>query len=110
MVSIGSEIYANVWSPEALVSKIHIGKLKGHTQSIACGTYLGKSPYFVTIDISNKVIIWDIKNFVNVQTFSCTSRNSIVGMIALSKNCFWPYNKRFMQIDNISGEDEAEHD
>lgn len=40
MVSIGSEIYANVWQPESLVSDVHIGKLRGHKVSIVDGHYL----------------------------------------------------------------------
>jgi len=62
MVSIATEIYANVWSPESLVSDIHIGKLKGHKKSIVAGDYLNRAPFFATIDILNMVIIWDIKN------------------------------------------------
>lgn len=53
MVSIGTEIYANVWSPESLISDIHLGKLKGHKKAITDGNYLGKSPFFVTIDLIN---------------------------------------------------------
>lgn len=30
MISIGNEIYANVWAPESMVSDMHIGKLSGH--------------------------------------------------------------------------------
>ena len=51
MVSIGNEIFANVWQPESLVSDVHIGKLKGHKVSIVDGNYLEKAPFFVTIDI-----------------------------------------------------------
>ena len=31
-------------------------------------------------------------------------------MVALNKNCFWPYGKRFLQVDNYSSDKEAEAD
>lgn len=37
MISIGHEVFANVWAPESLVSDIHIGRLKGHKTSITDG-------------------------------------------------------------------------
>lgn len=61
MISIGNEIFANVWQPESLVSDVHIGKLKGHKVSVVDGDYLDKAPFFVTIDIENVVLFWDIK-------------------------------------------------
>ena len=66
MVSIATEIFANVWSPESLVSDIHLGKLRGHKKSIVCGDYLGKAPFFATIDMINNIMIWDIKNLYSV--------------------------------------------
>ena len=66
MVSIGNEIYANVWAPESLVSDIHIGKLRGHKRGIVDGSFLNKAPYFVTIDEENVIFFWDIITFINV--------------------------------------------
>jgi WD40 repeat protein len=60
MISIGNEIFANVWNPEFLVSDIHIGKLQGHKKSIVDGSFLNRAPYFVTIDEINHVCFWDI--------------------------------------------------
>ena len=37
MVSISSDIEANVWAPESLVSDIHLGKLVGHKKQIVDG-------------------------------------------------------------------------
>jgi len=37
LVSLGNEAEANVWAPESLVSKIHIGKLSGHKHAIIDG-------------------------------------------------------------------------
>ena len=62
MVSISSDIEANVWAPESLVSDIHVGKLVGHKKQIIDGQYLAKAPYFVTIDETNLVCFWDITN------------------------------------------------
>ena len=61
MISIGNETYANVWTPESLVSDMHNGRLIGHTKSIIDGKFLNNAPFFITIDISNLIIIWDIK-------------------------------------------------
>ena len=60
MISIGNEIFANVWAPESLVSDIHIGKLKGHEKAIVDGQYLNRAPFFVTIDELNSLRFWDI--------------------------------------------------
>lgn len=60
MISISSDIEANVWAPESLVSDIHLGKLKGHKKQITDGQYLGRAPYFVTIDETNLICFWDI--------------------------------------------------
>lgn len=37
MISISSDIEANVWAPESLVSDIHLGKLRGHKKQITDG-------------------------------------------------------------------------
>lgn len=34
MVSLGTETHANVWAPESLVSKIHLGKFAGKSSLI----------------------------------------------------------------------------
>jgi hypothetical protein len=60
MISIGNEIYANVWAPESLVSDLHIGRLNGHKKSIVDGHFLNRAPYFVTIDETNVLNFWDI--------------------------------------------------
>ena len=71
MISIGNEIFANVWAPESLVSDIHIGKLKGHKKSIADGQYLNRAPFFVTIDETNLICFWYIVTFVCIQNIAC---------------------------------------
>ena len=70
MVSIGNEIYANVWAPESMVSDIHIGRLKGHKKAITDGQYLNRAPFFVTVDETNLISFWDIFTLVCIQQIS----------------------------------------
>lgn len=51
------------------MSDVHIGKLKGHKVSIVDGNYMAKAPFFVTVDIQNNVIFWDIKTMSIMQQF-----------------------------------------
>ena len=37
MISIGNEIYANVWAPESMKSDMHQGRLMGHKKPINDG-------------------------------------------------------------------------
>jgi WD40 repeat protein len=68
MISIGSEIYVNVWAPESLVSDIHVGTLKGHKKGVTDGAFLGMAPYFATIDETYMINIFDIVSMINIQT------------------------------------------
>jgi WD40 repeat protein len=105
MVSIATEIIANVWSPESLISDIHIGKLKGHRKAIVDGNYLNKAPFFVTIDMLNNMMIWDIKQMIVVQNLNSGMNFPVLGCLILSNNAFWVYNKRFFQCDTFSLEE-----
>ena len=95
MVSIGNEIYANVWAPESLVADIHMGQLKGHKKAIVDGVFLNKAPYFVTIDEINHVFFWDIHNLECVQQLPCPLKFACEGLVALSNTIFWAYGRRF---------------
>ena len=95
MISIGNELYANVWAPESLVSDIHIGKLKGHKRAITDGQYLAKAPYFVTIDETNNLIFWDILNLTAIQQLVSPYKMHAEGLLCLSNNIFWVHGKRF---------------
>ena len=83
MISIGNEIFANVWAPESYnrqksvkdqelkkerdqVSDMHTGKLNGHKKAIVDGQFLNNAPYFITIDSLNTTMIWDIKTLMCV--------------------------------------------
>ena len=62
LISIGYEVYANVWCPESIVGDILIGKLKGHSRPIIDTKFIGTSPFNVTIDENKEIRIWDIKS------------------------------------------------
>lgn len=64
LISVGHEIFANVWGPESLISDILIGKLKGHSKPIIDTKFIGKTPFNVTIDEKNNCRIWDIRTMV----------------------------------------------
>ena len=66
LVSVGHEIYANVWGPESLISDILIGKLKGHTKPIIDTKFISQTPFNVTIDEKNNIRIWDIRTLTCV--------------------------------------------
>jgi WD40 repeat protein len=66
LISIGSEIYANVWAPESLISDIHTGRLKGHKHGIMDGAFLGKSPFFATIDETCLINVYDILTLIHI--------------------------------------------
>lgn len=67
LVSVGHEIYANVWGPESLISDILIGKLKGHTKPILDSKFISITPFNVTIDEKNNIRVWDIRTLVCLQ-------------------------------------------
>ena len=60
LISISNETFANVWATESMKSDMHNGKLVGHKKAIADGKFLNNAPYFITVDIINLIIIWDI--------------------------------------------------
>src|SRR5690606_27576184 len=67
LISVGHEIFANVWGTESLISDILIGKLKGHTKPLLDIKFIGKTPFNVTIDEKNNIRIWDIRTLVCLQ-------------------------------------------
>ena len=95
MVSIGNELYANVWVPESLVSDIHVGRLKSHKRAITDGQYLFRAPFFVTIDETNLICFWDIFTLVCIQQISQLQNLFPEGIMVLSNNILWVYGKRF---------------
>jgi WD40 repeat protein len=114
MVSIGNELYANVWTPESvskrkdLVSDIWVGQLKGHKRRIIDGHYLGKAPYFATIEETSTVFVWDIMNLTCIQTIALNFNMFPEGLVVLSNNVFWACGKRFFQFDTFMDESNDE--
>lgn len=66
MISIGNEIYVNVWAPESMKSDMHQGRLVGHKKPIVDGQFINKAPFFVTMDDINMIFIWDTKTLTAV--------------------------------------------
>jgi hypothetical protein len=66
LVSMSTEIFANVWTPDVYKrftssEELFVGRLEGHKSAIVDGNFLNKSPFFVTIDQNALIIIWEIK-------------------------------------------------
>jgi WD40 repeat protein len=110
MASIGSEIFVNIWQPESLISDIHIGRLNGHKVSIVDGNYLEKAPFFVTIDIHNIIIFWDIKTLGAMQTVRPPMKKMSIGLQVMDATKLWIFSKRFMQIDNNIFDQDEDND
>lgn len=62
LVSLGHEIYATVWGPEAKVEEVILGRLKGHTKPLIDVNFLGITPFCVTMDDGGNIRVWDIKS------------------------------------------------
>lgn len=67
LITIGYEVFANVWGPEAMVSDIHLGKLKGHARPLIDTKFIGRTPFNATIDQTGEIRIWDIKSLSCIQ-------------------------------------------
>lgn len=60
-MSIGNEIYATVWGPEAKVDEVILGRLKGHAKPLTDVKFMGITPFCLTLDEQNNIRIWDIQ-------------------------------------------------
>ncbi|CDW71705.1 UNKNOWN [Stylonychia lemnae] len=108
LVSVGHEIYANVWGPESLISDILIGKLKGHTKPIIDTKFISITPFNVTIDEKNNIRIWDIRTLQCLQLVKGKVQTAAQGICSIQNNVFWIYGKRFIQFDTYSVEEGGE--
>jgi WD40 repeat protein len=97
LISIGYEIFANVWCPESVVGDILIGKLKGHSRPIIDSKFIGSTIFNVTIDENKEIRIWDIKSSSCLQFVKPTITTRVQGLITLSNKIFWIYGKRFIK-------------
>jgi WD40 repeat protein len=96
LVSVGYEVIANVWGPEAMVSNIHLGKLRGHSRPLIATKFLGKSAFNITIDEKNEIRIWDVRSCTCHQTINAKLHTTIQGLLCFDNNIFWVYGKRFI--------------
>lgn len=63
ILSVGHEIYVNVWSPEGSIVRSHIGKLEGHNAPVVAAKFINVTPYCVSVDEKMNIRIWDIRTF-----------------------------------------------
>ena len=62
VISAGFEIFANVWGPENLFGNAHLGRLRAHRAPIVDMDVMTSRPFVYTLDKTNELIIWDIRN------------------------------------------------
>ena len=67
IISTGFEIFANVWGPQNLFGNAHLGRLKGHRSPIVAIDVVKARPFVFTMDKTNEVIIWDVRDFNPLQ-------------------------------------------
>lgn len=73
LVSVGNEIFANVWGPESIISDILIGRLKGHAKPLVDTKFVGRSPFNITLDNENILRMWDIRTLTCLQLINIKS-------------------------------------
>lgn len=69
LISAGLDHEAYVWNTYV---KEKIFALRGHNHPLLGVKWLPESPQVITADISGMVKIWDVRNFENKQSFTCT--------------------------------------
>ena len=69
LISAGLDHEAYVWNTYV---KEKIFALRGHNHPLIGVKWLPESPQVITADISGMVKIWDVRNFENKQSFTCT--------------------------------------
>ena len=68
LISTGYQQYLNIWSPDCSLSKSFISKLEGHTGIVVSAKVFPDSPNCVSIDDRFNIKIWDLRNFMCIQT------------------------------------------
>ena len=83
----------------------HVGDLDGHMAAIVDGQFLGEAPFFVTVDLSNCVFIWDIRSLSCIQSVNIKlEKEQIQGIVVFSNLKFWLYGKKFYELLSTSPE------
>ena len=108
MISVGSEVFANVWGPESLISDVLIGRLNGHIKPLVDSKFIGKTPFNMTVDVGNSIRIWDIRTLTCMQLINGKNLNEVFGLLPIDNQTVWTYGRRFVQYDTISVNDSGE--
>lgn len=100
LISAGYEIFANVWGPQNLFGNAHLGRLKGHRCPIVAIDVLNSRPFVFSLDNSNELIIWDIRNYTPLQIIPAPSKEKMChGILAINASLLWVYGHRFITYD-----------
>ena len=101
LISTGFEIFANVWGPQNLFGNAHLGKLQGHRSPITSIEVIQSRPFVYTLDITNELIIWDIRYLTPLQIIPQPNQNDHLnhGLLAINPGLLWIYGSRFITYD-----------
>ena len=101
LFSTGFEIYANVWGPQNLFGNAHLGRLKGHRSPIIAIDLVQNRPFVFTMDSTNEIIIFDVRNFNPLQIIPAPNQKEKMshGILAIHANLLWIYGHRFITYD-----------
>jgi WD40 repeat protein len=73
LLSVGCEKDIYVWNP---MCQHVVHRIQGHNNAL-CGIYaFDNSPEVISIDVSGKVIVWDVRNFKQVQQIKLTGESN----------------------------------
>jgi len=80
MVSAGFDHEAILWNPYV---ENYISKLKGHNAPLRKVRIVEGTPQIVTLDEAHELKIWDIRNFLCVQTIQMETNDNTCSFVAL---------------------------
>lgn len=70
LLSIGSENYINVWTPNVSITRAHSGKLFGHSIPVVDAKFIHTTPFIASVDFKLNVRLWDQRNLSCLQIIS----------------------------------------
>lgn len=68
LVSTSYTQFINVWSPDSSLSKSFSGRLEGHSSVVVSCKIFHSSPQCVSLDQLGELKVWDMRNFIALQT------------------------------------------
>ena len=112
LISTGFEIFANVWGPQNLFGNAHLGRLKGHRSPIVAIDIVQNRPFVFSMDNTNEIIIFDIRNFNPLQIIPAPNQKEKMshGILAIHASLIWVYGHRFVTYDKRESIDDTEVD